>query len=428
MTPGGSSGAGALSQEASREAARGGPGGDGRRGRTAAPFVAVVCITVTGIMAHVLITPALPDIGEDLDVASTRLGLLVAAGTAPGIVLAPAMGMLSDRFGRRQVVVPCLVLFGVAGGGGCFAPGFEALVALRLLQGVASAGLVNLAVVIITDHWEGRERAGKIGQNAAALTASIVVLPPVGGLLTSWGGWRATFAPYWLALAAAGLVAYRLPSSRPREEPVTQQLRAAGRAVRSVSVLAPMALGTVAFVLIFGLFLTLVPLYLSESFGVGGAGRGLVMSLPAVTATVGALSLGRVRGRLGARPLVAAGLVLFALGFGLMALVPTLAAVCAGALLYGLGDGLVIATLLDVVAEGAPEDSRGAVVATWMSFARTGQTAGPVLAGAGSAAVGARVAFAAGAAVAALAAFAAPHLLGKATAAQRSLRVAPPVN
>lgn len=367
------------------------------------PFSAVVSITVTGIMAHVLITPALPDIAADLGFPTGRLGLLVAAGTAPGIFLAPVMGVLADRFGRRQVVVPCLLAFGLSGGAGSFAPSFGWLVALRLLQGVASAGLVNLAVVIITDHWEGLERARKIGQNVAALTASVVVLPPLGGVLTSVGGWRATFTPYWLAVVTAAVVSSRLPRSTRREGSVHQQLAAARVALRSFAVVGPMLLGLVVFVLIFGVFLTLVPVYLSESFQLSGAGRGLVMSLPALTATAGAMSLGRLKARFGARPLVAAGLVLFALGFGLIALVPLLWAVCLGALLYGMGDGLVIAPLQDAVAGGAPEESRGAVVATWMSFARTGQTIGPVLAGAGLSAVGARATVATGATVAALA-------------------------
>ena len=375
-------------------------------------FAVILCITVTGIMGQVLITPALPDIAEDLGVSTSRVGLLVAAATAPGILLAPVMGMLADRFGRREVIVPCLTLFGLAGGASCFAPGFGALVGLRLLQGVGSAGLVNLAVVLITDHWEGLDRARKIGQNVAALTAAIIVLPPLGGLLTSLGGWRATFVPYWIAPLAGAVVLVGIPPRRRRSEgSIARQVSTARRALRSRAVLGPMVLGLVVFVLIFGLFLTVMPVYLSQAFGLGGAGRGLVMALPALTATGVALSLGRLRARLGPPALVGGGLVLFVAGFGLVGLVPRVGAVCAGALLYGLGDGLIIATLQDAVAAEAPEDSRGAVVATWMSFVRTGQTAGPLLAGAGLGAVGHRTTFVAGATLAALVALSSRFLV-----------------
>ena len=386
------------------------------------PFGLILSITVTGIMSNVLITPALPEIVADLGVSKARVGLLVAAATAPGIVLAPVMGVLADRFGRREVVVPCLVVFGVSGGLASFAPSFGPLLILRMLQGVGSAGLINLAVVIITDHWDGPERARMIGRNTAALTSAIVVLPAAGGLLAAAGGWRATFVPYWAAVLTGGAVQARLPRSTQRPGTVRQQLRSTGAAVRTRAVLGPVLLGCLVFLLIFGLVLTAAPVYLADAFGVGAAGRGLVMALPALTSTVAALSLGRLRQTVGVGALVAVGLLLFVAGFGLVAAVPVLAVVCVGALLYGMGDGLIIATLMDTVAGQAPPESRGVVVATWLSFARAGQTAGPLLAGAGLDALGARATFGVGAVVATgLLAAQRPLLAG----AQRVLASAP---
>jgi ACDE family multidrug resistance protein len=387
MTPGGSSG---PNRAAAPSAIAGRP-----------PFILILAITVTGIMSNVMITPVLPDIGADLHISKGEVGMLLAAATAPGILLAPVMGALADRFGRREVVVPCLVLFGLAGGSASFAPSFAVLVALRLLQGVGSAGLINLAVVLITDHWSGLDRARMIGRNTAALTASIVVLPPLGGLLSTVGGWRATFLPYWLGLVTGAVLFVRLPRSTGREGTIRRQLQISGRAVRSRAVLGPVSLGFAVFVLIFGLVLTAAPIYLDEAFGLGSGARGLVLALPAVTSTAAALSLGRLRSHVEVRLLVLGGLILFAAGFAMVSLLPFLAAVCAGALAFGLGDGLLIATLQDTVAEQAPPESRGAVVATWLSFARAGQTAGPLLAGAGMDTVGFRATFGLGAAAAA---------------------------
>lgn len=361
----------------------------------------ILAITLTGIMSNVLITPVLPDIAADLHVSKGQVGLLLAAATAPGILLAPVMGALADRFGRREVVVPCLVVFGLSGGMASFAPGFSTLLALRALQGVASAGLINLAVVLITDHWTGLERARMIGRNTAALTASIVVLPPLGGLLSVVGGWRATFIPYWLGLVTGGILLVRLPRFTGGEGTIRNQLRVTGQVVRSRAVLGPVSLGFAVFLLIFGLVLTAAPVYLHEAFGLGAGSRGLVLALPAFTSTVAALSLGRLRARVAVRTLVLGGLLLFAAGFAVVALVPLLAAVCVGALAFGLGDGLLVATLQDTVAEQAPAESRGAVVAAWLSFARAGQTAGPILAGSGLDTIGARSTFWVGAAAAA---------------------------
>lgn len=386
-------------------------------------FAVILTITLTGIMGNVLIAPALPDIADDLNISGARLGMLVAATTTPGIVLAPVIGVLADRFGRREVVVPCLAIFGLSGGLAAFAPDFWWLLALRFIQGIGSAGLINLAVVLISDHWHGVERTRAIGRNAAALTAAVVVLPPVGGVLAAVGGWQLTFAPYWIGIVSAFVVWRQLPRSTRREGTLRGQLEETLPILRTRAVLGPVVLGLFVFVLIFGLFLTVIPLYLDDEFGVGSAGRGLVLALPAVTSTIAALSLARVRRRFGIGPVVMLGFGLFVAGFGLAAAVPTLGAVCAAALLYGGGDGLLIASLQDTVAEVAPPESRGTVIATWVGFARAGQTAGPLLAGVGLDAFGARPVFAAGAALAMVLLIAQRPLLASAlqTRAQENL-------
>ena len=385
-----------------------GPGASGPR----PPFALVLAVTLTGIMGNVLLIPALPDIARDLHVPKNQVGLLLSATTAPGILLAPVIGVLADRFGRRQVLVPCLVLFGAAGGLGTLAPSFAVLLALRVVQGVGSAGLINLAVVIISDHWTGAERARMIGRNAATLTASLVVVPPVGGLLSELGGWRATFVPYWIGLATAAAVVAWLPPSPGATNSLRAQLAVTGPALRSWGTIGPMLLGSAVFVLIFGL-LTAMPVYLDDDFGLGAGARGLVLALPAATSTLGALSIGRLTTRAGTAVVVLSGLLAVAAGLAVIAAVPALAAVWAGLLLYGGGEGLLIATLQNAVADEAPEGSRGAVVATWVGFARAGQTAGPVLAGAGLGTVGPRGTFGFGAGLAAFLAVAHRGLLAR---------------
>jgi MFS family permease len=384
----------------------------------------ILTITLTGIMGNGLIAAALPDIADDLRISSAQLGMLVAATTTPGIFLAPLIGVLADRFGRREVVVPCLALFGVSGGLAAFAPNFGALVVLRILQGVGSAGLINLAVVIISDHWEGEERTRAIGRNSAALTGAIVVLPPLGGVLTSLGGWRASFVPYWIGLVSAAVVWRHLPRSPRRDGSLRAQFRETMPVLRTRAVFGPVLLGLFLFVLIFGLFLTAVPLYLSDEFGIEATGRGLVLALPAVTSTMAALSVGRARRRLGLRPVIVLGLCLFVAGFGLAASVPTVLAVCGAALLYGAGDGFLISTLQDAVAEAAPPQSRGTVIATWVGFARLGQTIGPLAVGVGLDTVGARPVFAAGAVLAGVLVLAQRWFLAAADSARGRERLA----
>lgn len=352
------------------------------RRRSRPPLVVVFAITVTGILSNTLINAPLPDIVADLGVPDERVGLLVASGTLSGIVMAPIIGLLADRYGRRPVLVPCLLLFGVAGLAGAAAPTFEALLVARLLQGFGSAGLINLAVVLIADSWDGTQRAKVIGQNAAVLTVGLALLPAVGGGLAQIGGWRWAFAPFGIALVTAVAVWAYVPDRVVLDPPTLGgQIRAAAAVVRQPVVAASVAFGGVLFVLIFGLFLTTLPLLLEDRFGLDAGQRGLVLAAPALGSATVALLLGRLRRRFGARRLLRVATALFAVAFLTVGLAPALLVLLGGALLYGLGEGSAIPTVQDLVAGAAPDESRGAVVAVWVGSARLGQTVGPLLAG-----------------------------------------------
>lgn len=349
----------------------------------APPLLLIFSITVTGILNNTLIGPAIPDILASFDQPDSRAGLLVASGALPGIVVAPLIGVLSDRYGRRRVLTPCLVVFGIGGGLAALAPSFAALLVLRLVQGVGGAGLINLAVVIIGDFWTGNERARLVGRNAATLTISLAVFPAVGGLLTELGGWRLSFAPYPLAMVTALLVWRLLPDIDLHPQPhLRAQLGDAARVLRRPL----LALSTVAafgvFFLIFGLYLTVLPVLLEDRFGLSAGARGLVLSAPALSSTVAALTVGRLRATFGGRRLVLAGSVAFTVAFVMIGVAPSLLVLLLGGLFYGLGEGLSIPTYQDFVAGAAPPASRGAVVAVWVGAARAGQVAGPLAAGA----------------------------------------------
>lgn len=361
-------------------------------GRAERPPLAIIfSITLTGILANTIVNPAIPDLLRDLGEPSSRAGLYVASGALPGVIMAPAIGLLADRYGRRQVLIPCLVGFGVFGLLGVVAPTFGVLIALRLVQGIASAGLINLAVVIIGDHWDGLARAKAIGQNAAVLTISLAVFPALGGLLAGAWGWQAAYVPFGLGLITAVAVARVLPKGRPETgvgRTLGTQLSEAWEVLRRPVVMAVTGLGFVVFFIIFGLFLTVLPVHLDEDFGLGATGRGFVLAVPALSSTLVALQLGRLRARFGGRVLVLAGSVVYAFGFVTIGLSPSLAPLVVAALFYGLAEGLTIPTLQDVAAGAGPAATRGSVVAVWVGVVRAGQFVGPLVAGASLAVIG----------------------------------------
>lgn len=362
----------------------------------------IFSITLTGILANTLVNAPLPDIVEHFGLDEGAAGLIVAAGAMPGIFVAPVVGLVADRFGRREVLIPCLVVFGLAGLGAAVATSFPMLLAMRFLQGFGSAGLINLAVVLIADSWDGLDRARIIGQNAAVLTVSIAVMPAVGGALAEIGSWRLSFVPYGLALVTA-VAAWRSVPDHEHDPDVRfrAQVSEAAAVVRRPEVGLAIAFGGLLFVLIFGLYLTVLPLLLEDRFGLSSGQRGLVLAAPALGSTVVALNLQRLRERFGARRLVLTATVTFTVSAFVIGVAPSLVLLLLGGLVYGLGEGVSIPTLQDLVAGAAPVASRGAVVAAWVGAARLGQTTGPLLAGLAMSSLGQGGTFVAGGAIAA---------------------------
>ncbi len=215
------------------------------------------------------------------------------------------------------------------------------------------------------------------------------------------GNWRWSFLPYGVALFTAVFVWRGLPH-RPTPPPqsLRRQVGDAVAVLRQPAVLGSVTYGFVLFILIFGLFLTVLPILLEDRFGLSAGARGLVLAVPATGSTIAALSLGRLRARFGRRRLLLAASVLFCIGFAVIGWASLLGLVFVGAVLYGLGEGMSIPTVQDVVAGQAPEESRGAVVAVWVGAARAGQTVGPLLAAACLAAVGPSATYLLGAGVA----------------------------
>lgn len=367
------------------------------------PITLIFAVTLTGILNNTLVTPAVPDILDEFDLPSGRSGIFVSSGSVAGIALAPIIGLLADRFGRRLVLTVCLVAFGGFGALSALAPSFETLLLARFLQGFGSAGLINLAIALIGDYWAGSERTRIVGRNSAVLTVGLASLPLLSGITTEAFGWRTTFMLYTVAFATAGWAWLVLDGRRPVDPPeITSQLRAAGTAVRAPVAATTVGAAFLTFVCIFAGLLTVLPVHLAEEFELEAGARGLYLSLPALTSTVAAFNLARTRRVLTPATIVGITATLWAVAMVTIGLAGSLPVLAIGVLLFGFGEGSLIPTLQDVNVATAPEAQRGSLIAIWVGFARLGQTVGPLLGGLGIALIGTGATLVAVSAVAAI--------------------------
>lgn len=188
-------------------------------------FVALVSITFVGPLSIHLFIPAMPAVKDEFGVSTGIAQLTLSLGMLAMAFFTVAYGGLSDRYGRKRVLLGGLVLF-TCGAASCMAAtNLPMLLAGRMLQGAGAGCGVVLARAIARDVY-GQDR---VAQVIAYLTAAYVLgpmfAPPIGGQLTTLFGWRALF----VLASAVGLlvilaVVFAVPETRARNIGVSRSV------------------------------------------------------------------------------------------------------------------------------------------------------------------------------------------------------------
>ena len=341
----------------------------------------IFAVTLMVVMGVASVAPALPVVQTALGVGPEEVTLLVTAFTLPGVFLTPIFGILGDRYGRKVVLVPGLVLFAFAGFACTFTPSFPALCGLRVLQGIGSAPLGALNLTLAADLYEGRRRDAALGYNQTALAMGAAIYPALGGALAVLG-WFAPFYLPLLALPVAAAVAYglRLPPRDGRALPLRAYLRSLRHALGDPRVLALFGMTLCTFVFLYGAVITWLPELMSHRFHASSEFIGVVIGSEALASGIASAFLGRLAGMVRRSTLVAVGFGLFALSTLLFPTLPSPGALFVPALLFGAGMGLDLPATTALIAELVPAEQRAALLAVNGTVLRLGQTVGPLLA------------------------------------------------
>ncbi|MDQ3897933.1 MAG: MFS transporter, partial [Actinomycetota bacterium] len=330
-----------------------------RRPPLPAGFGVIWSAVAIDLVGFGIVLPILPLYAERFGASPTTIGLLVASFSAAQFVCAPFLGRLSDRIGRKPVLV--LSLAGTAVGSllTALAPCLAVLFVARVLDGISGAS-VSVAQAAVTDLAPEKQRARLLGLLSAAFGVGFVAGPALGGL-SALGGVR---LPFFVAALIAGgnaLVATRrLPETHPRLAGDDVVPSAIGRRAR---IPQPAYLVVVAFtsVTAFAAFEATFALlgHRRLGFTVGSAGAvfavaGLVVALTSASLVHPVVDrLGDLRAlRLGLI-LNGAGLAALAIAYSWWLLVPALAVLAAG-------QGLITPTLAAAVAARTGRSGRGA--------------------------------------------------------------------
>ncbi|MBN1541393.1 MFS transporter [candidate division KSB1 bacterium] len=338
----------------------------------------IFAVTMMAVMGVSSVTPAFPQIADRFALSSRQIGYLISMFTLPGILMTPVLGVLADRWGRRRILVPSLFLFALAGSACALAQDFTTLLVWRFLQGIGAAALGSLYAVLIGDIYHGADRGRAMGYNAGVLSVGTAGYPAIGGGLALLG-WNYPFLLPLFALPVAIIVLLALKNPEPVSRPVLgdyfRDLR------RSIGARAAglFFLSIALFVLLYGAYLTYLPLLMADRFGSSSLTIGITLSaMSLVTALVSSFA-GRLMKRFSDRRLLFSGFLSYAVALSLFAFADTPAALVPPIVIFGIGHGINFPTIQTLLVNLAPIQFRAAFMALNGMLLRLGQTLGPLV-------------------------------------------------
>jgi len=277
-------------------------------------------IVFVDLLGFGLILPLLPYYAEEFGATPTLVGLLVASNAAANLIGAPILGRLSDRFGRRPVLIASisstLAGFLILG----FANSLWMLFLARILDGLIG-GNISVAQAYITDITDEENRARGLGLIGAAFGLGFIIGPALGGSLSRFGYAIPAFAAAGLAALNLTGVTLWLPESLSLEQRSSSEnqrpeinLRSLLAALRR-PVVGPLLHTRLFFAFAFSLFQTIFALYAQYRLDLNAQSTGLVLTyVGLLSVLVQGVAMGRLTRRFSEPALIFSATVMMSAG------------------------------------------------------------------------------------------------------------------
>jgi len=369
-------------------------GGVGMNKTSRLQLLSLASIPLIMVLGNSLIIPVLPDLGQALGLGSFRTSLVITLFSIPAGVIIPLAGFLSDQFGRRKVIIPALVIYGLGGLVSGIPPFFSFpapfawLLAGRIIQGVGAAGTAPIAMALTGDLFQGQERSQALGIIESANGLGKVVSPILGSAigLIAWYAALLSFPVFVAPVIVLMLLFTREPEALKTPPGFAGYLASLKNifARKTAFLFSSFLAGLVVLLALFGVLFFLSE-YLESRYHLAGIPRGGALAVPVLFMSATSFLTGFLIKRKVTlmRLFVLAGLALLTVSLYLLS-VPALMRTWtffAFISLAGTGTGLVLPCLNTMVTSSVGPDERGLITSLYGSVRFFGVAAGPPLFG-----------------------------------------------
>jgi MFS transporter, DHA1 family, tetracycline resistance protein len=353
-----------------------------------APLLVLFLTVFIDLLGFGIVIPFLPIYAQRLNIGATGVGLILSSYSLMQFACAPILGRLSDKIGRRPVIMLGLlgssisyVIYG-------YADSFSGLLISRMVHG-ACAATISTAMAYVADSTSEGKRAHGMGMIGAAFGLGFVLGPAIGGLLGHSSLRTPVFAAAALTFANLIFAAIALPESHQRSAArVTLQWRRLFEPVLTLpSQLIRHHLSSLFWIAFLGTFAmagfeTTFALLARRNFGYYAYGVGGLLAFAGIVqAVTQGYLIRKVSSRADELKLIRGGLVVFAIGMAPMASVASPAMLLVTLALLSLGYGFVSPSIASLISKRTGQFQQGEVLGLNQSSLALARICGPVAGG-----------------------------------------------
>lgn len=339
-------------------------------------------------LGNSMLIPILPVMEQKLHITKLQSSYIISVYSIVAILFIPLAGYLSDRFGRKKVLIPALILAGIGGLIAGFAAwkmenAFTVILLGRVLQGIGASGAMPIVLPFVGDLFQReKDASATLGVIETANTAGKVLSPILGAGLTAIIWFLPFFSITFFCLLSVLMVAFLIQSSEEKEEPIVfrtymKEIKQAFQQHRRW-LLAVFAIGAILMFILFG-FLFYLSSVLEDDFDIKGIQKGLWLAAPLLALAVASYVTGK---KIGSNLRVMKwvtfiGIVLTGLSVVIISFFDHFLYLLCLFFVCGAGIGMALPSLDALITKTFSDSIRGAITSIYSSMRFIGVAAGP---------------------------------------------------
>ncbi|WP_310170218.1 MFS transporter [Neobacillus niacini] len=348
---------------------------------------AIGSIPLVLVLGNSMLIPILPKMKSVLDITQFKVSLIISAFSIAAAISIPVLGYLSDRFTRKAIIIPSLILYGsgglLAGAAAVwFSNAYIWIMAGRIMQGMGAAGTAPIAMALTGDLFKGSEQSKVLGLVEASNGLGKVISPIIGSLLALLFWYAAFFAFPVFCLISVLLTIFFIKEKKKEKEPPP-----VGKYVKGlISVFktegrwlfAAYLTGAVCLFTLFGILFYISDI-LEKDHHIDGVLKGGILAIPLLFMTATSYITGSKIGKKMKlmKTLIILGLLLMTSSFASLIFFKKLIPFFAVLVISSIGTGLVLPCINSFITGSVPTDRRGFVTSLYGSVRFLGVAIGP---------------------------------------------------